>query len=75
MSLACRCHSVQQEKDGKGQVLAEKIETSQGKKQTKQNYIRLILHLFLLRGYALVDWLPQIQRSNVTRELFLTPAW
>lgn len=50
--LGVLCHCVQQGKDRKGQVLAEKRETSQGKEE--KNPIRLILHLFLLRGYALV---------------------
>ena len=52
VSLACRCHALQQGKDGKSQSLAKKQKNH--REGSRKKCIRLILHLFLLMDYAFV---------------------
>lgn len=53
---------------------SRKIEQSWAKKKKKM-YLINFASVLTYGLCSCVDWLPQIQHSNVMRELFLTPAW
>lgn len=55
--------------------LAEKKKRKVAGKNRKKMYQINFASVLTYGLCSCVDWLPQIQHSNVTRELFLTPAW